>query len=319
MLKSLFIALSKNAWLKKIILNWKPARKASRRFIAGETLGEAVEAVKRLNQVGMNATLDQLGEYTIDAEGAKQSTREVLKIIDAIVVNNLRANVSVKLSQIGLNLDIDLCKTNLRQILAHAAAQGVFLRIDMEGSDLTENTFSIYKEMIQAGVANVGIVLQAYLYRTEKDIRELLAWNGRVRLCKGAYKEPGEIAFQKKSDVDINFDRLAKELLVASRTPGSPRLSRDGRHPPIPALATHDEKRIRFAIDLIRQMGIPADAVEFQMLYGIRRDLQEQTAASGYPVRVYVPFGTQWYPYYMRRLAERPANIWFFISNFLRK
>lgn len=303
----------------KIILNWKPARKASRRFIAGETLGEAVEAVKRLNQVGMNATLDQLGEYTIDTEGAKQSTREVLKIIDAIVVNNLRANVSVKLSQIGLNLDIDLCKTNLRQILAHAAAQGVFLRIDMEGSDLTENTFSIYKEMIQAGVANVGIVLQAYLYRTEKDIRELLAWNGRVRLCKGAYKEPGDIAFQKKSDVDINFDRLAKELLIASRIPGSPRLSRDGRHPPIPALATHDEKRIRFAIDLIMQMGIPADAVEFQMLYGIRRDLQEQTAASGYPVRVYVPFGTQWYPYYMRRLAERPANIWFFISNFLRK
>lgn len=319
MLKSLLIALSKNIWLKKIILEWKPARFASRRFIAGETLNDAVTAVKTLNDLGLNATIDQLGEYTIDSEGAQQSTREVMQIIDVIVLHNLRANISVKLSQVGLTLDRELCKINIVKILNYANARGLFVRIDMEGSDITEKTFSIYRELIQEGFTNVGIVLQAYLYRTRKDIEELLRWNGKVRLCKGAYKEPTEIAFPKKADVDNNFDLLAKALLESAASPGSPRISSDGRFPPICALATHDEKRIAFALKLIEQLSIPATAVEFQMLYGIRRDLQSKIADKGYPVRVYVPFGTQWYPYFMRRLAERPANLWFFISSFFRK
>jgi proline dehydrogenase len=319
MLKSIFIAFSQNLWLKRIILEWKPARKASRRFIAGETLDDAVRAVKSINEQGLNATIDQLGEYTIDPEGAQQSTLEVMHIIDVIVLHNLRANISVKLSQIGLNLDRELCKTNITKILKYANACGLFVRIDMEGSDLTERTFSIYRELVQEGFSNVGIVLQAYLFRTQKDVEELLKWNGRVRLCKGAYKESADIAIQKKAAVDANFDLLARGLLESAAIPGAPRISSDGRFPPIPALATHDEKRIEFALQMIEQLTIPFEAVEFQMLYGIRRDLQTQITAKGYPVRVYVPFGTQWYPYFMRRLAERPANLWFFISSFFRK
>ena len=319
MLKSLFIALSRNVRIKKIIMEWKPARLASRRFIAGETLEEAVDAVRRLNDQGINATIDQLGENTIAPDGAEQSALDVIHIINAIVKNNLRANVSVKLSQIGLNLDNELCKKNLTQILDNAKKAGVFIRIDMEGSDLTEKTFSIYRNMIQAGFSNVGIVLQAYLYRTEKDVEELKSWGGRVRLCKGAYKEPATLAFPKKADVDANFDLLVGNLLTAANRPDAPHLSDDGRFPPIPALATHDIKRIEFAKGLIKQLALPHDAVEFQMLYGIRRDLQLQIVNEGFPMRVYVPFGTQWYPYFMRRLAERPANIWFFISSFLRK
>ena len=319
MLKSIFIALSKNPSLKKIILEWKPARNASRRFIAGETLDDAVLAVKTLNEQGLNATIDQLGEYTIDLEGAQQSTGDVMQIIDKIVLHKLRANISVKLSQIGLTLDRNLCKENITKILDYANTHGLFVRIDMEGSDLTENTFSIYRELIQEGYTNVGIVLQAYLYRTHKDTEELLSWNGKVRLCKGAYKEPAEIAFPKKAEVNKNFDRLVKRLLESAAKPGASHVSLDGRFPPIPALATHDEKRIEYALRLISQISIPFEAVEFQMLYGIRRDLQTKIAAKGYPVRVYVPFGTQWYPYFMRRLAERPANLWFFISSFFRK
>ena len=319
MLKSLFIALSKNVQLKKLILEWKPARSASRRFIAGETLEQAVEAVRELNKLGINATLDQLGENTIDPGGAEQATSDVIRIIDAIVKNKLRANVSVKLSQIGLNLGEELCETNLHQILDKAKVAEVFIRIDMEGSDLTEKTFSIYRKMIQEDYLNVGIVLQAYLFRTANDIDELSQWGGRVRLCKGAYKEPATVAFPKKADVDANFDLLASKLLNVAIKPDAARLSEDGRFPPIPALATHDIKRIEYAKKVISQLSIPRDAVEFQMLYGIRRDLQLQLVSEGYPTRVYVPFGTQWYPYFMRRLAERPANIWFFVSSFLRK
>jgi len=319
MLREILVSLSKNNRLKNLVMHWKPARKASRRFIAGETLEQAVGVVKELNQKGINATLDQLGEYTVDPDGARQSTDEVIKVVDAITANALRANVSLKLSQIGLNLDEKLCEDNLQRILTHALQNGVFIRIDMEGSDLTERTFNLYKRMIEKGFSLLGIVLQSYLYRTRKDVEELLHWEGRVRLCKGAYIEPSEIAFQKKSEVDANYDLVAGNLLTAASKPDAPRLSSDGRIPPIPALATHDNNRILYAKSLMEKMGLPKDAVEFQMLHGIRRDLQAELAAEGYPVRVYVPFGTQWYPYFMRRLAERPANLWFFMSNFFRK
>lgn len=319
MLREILVSLSKNTRLKQMVMHWKPARNASSRFIAGETLEQAVEVVKELNRKGINATVDQLGEYTINPVGARQSAEEVIKIIDAIAANGLRANVSLKLSQIGLNLDDSLCEENLQRILAHASQNGVFIRIDMEGSDLTEKTFNLYRRMIEKGNTLVGIVLQSYLYRTRKDVEELLHWGGRVRLCKGAYIEPVEIAFQKKSEVDANYDLITGDLLAAASKPDAPRLSSDGRIPPIPALATHDNNRILYAKSLIEKMGIHKDAVEFQMLHGIRRDLQAELASEGYPVRVYVPFGTQWYPYFMRRLAERPANLWFFLSNFFRK
>jgi proline dehydrogenase len=319
MLRSILVALSKNNKLKRLVMRWKPARLASSRFIAGETLDQAVEVVKGLNAKGINATLDQLGEYTIDAQGARQTTLEIQKIIDAIIQNDLRANVSVKLSQIGLILSETLCEENLTSLLNYAAQASVFIRIDMEGSDLTEKTFGLYRKMIEKGFSLVGIVLQSYLYRTKNDVEELLHWGGRVRLCKGAYIEPAEIAFPKKSEVDANFDLVAGELLQAASLPGAPGISVDGRTPPIPALATHDINRIIHAKEILKQLNVSQKALEFQMLYGIRRDLQLQLASEGYPVRVYVPFGTQWYPYFMRRLAERPANLWFFLSNFFRR
>jgi len=311
--------MSKNVWLKNTIVRWKPARKASQRFVAGETLDQAIEAVRTLNQQGINATLDQLGENTNSADDAAQFTNEIIKIIDAIVQSDVRSNVSVKLSQIGLTLDEASCETNLRQILTHASKSNLFVRIDMEGSDLTEKTFTMYQRMIEVGFTNVGIVLQAYLYRSALDIERLSSWGGKVRLCKGAYKEPATIAFPKKSAVDRNFDLLTQMLFDSALTAKSPLVSSDGRIPPIPALATHDAQRIDFAQRLLKQLGLPKDAVEFQMLYGIRRDLQQQIVKAGFPVRVYVPFGTHWYPYFMRRLAERPANLWFFISSYLRK
>jgi proline dehydrogenase len=319
MLRSILVAFSKNNHLKRLVMRWKPARLASSRFIAGETLDQAVEVVKSLNAKGINATLDQLGEYTIDHQGARQTTLEIEKIIDAIIQNDLRANVSVKLSQIGLNLSETLCEENLTLLLKYASQAEVFIRIDMEGSDLTEKTFGLYRRMIEKGFSLVGIVLQSYLYRTKNDVEELLHWDGKVRLCKGAYIEPAEIAYTKKSEVDANFDLVAGELLQAASLQGAPSISADGRTPPIPALATHDIKRINTAKELIIHLNVPQQAVEFQMLYGIRRDLQMHLANEGYPVRVYVPFGTHWYPYFMRRLAERPANLWFFVSNFFRR
>ena len=319
MLRSLLIVMSKSAWLKKIVMHWRPARRASQRFIAGETLEQAIEVVRRLNTAGMNATLDQLGENTTSIEGALQSTRDVQAIIDAIVKNQVRSNVSVKLSQIGPSLDVTLCEKNLKDILDHAAASGLFVRIDMEGSNLTQKTISMYHRMMQFGYKNVGIVIQSYLYRSQADITDLSRWGGKVRLCKGAYKEPESIAFPRMVDVNTNFDQLTRLLFTSIMNTNYTKISEDGITPPIAALATHDPLRIDFARRLAEDMQLPRESIEFQMLFGIRRDLQEEIVKAGFPVRIYVPFGTQWYPYFMRRLAERPANLWFFISSFFRK
>jgi len=319
MLRSLLISMSKSAWLKKVVLHWKPARKASQRFIAGETLEQAIAVVRKLNAAGLNTTLDQLGENTTTVEGALKSTRDVLAIIDGIIENRVRSNVSVKLSQIGLSLDETLCEENLKKILDLAAAKGLFVRIDMEGSDLTQKTINMYHRMIQTGYKNVGIVIQSYLFRSQADITDLSRWGGKVRLCKGAYKEPASIAFPKMADVDANFDLLTQLLFTSIKNTNHPKISEDGITPPIAALATHDPLRIDFARRLVEDMQLPRETIEFQMLFGIRRDLQEQMVKAGFPVRIYVPFGTQWYPYFMRRLAERPANLWFFISSFFRK
>jgi proline dehydrogenase len=226
--------------------------------------------------------------------------------------------VSIKLTQIGLALDEPLCLQNLEKIMARATKFQNFVRIDMEDTPYTDKTIHLFRQMRQKGY-NTGLAVQSYLYRTEKDTRELIAEGSRFRLIKGAYKEPPELAYPKKADVNANFDLLTQIMIDASMAAGSPQVSADGRIPPIPAIGSHDPRRIEFAKNYASKVGLPKQALEFQMLYGIRRDLQEQLVEEGYPVRIYVPYGTHWYPYYMRRLAERPANVWFFISNFFRK
>ncbi|MCK5318377.1 MAG: proline dehydrogenase family protein, partial [Anaerolineales bacterium] len=217
-----------------------------------------------------------------------------------------------------LELDFDLCLSNMRCIATRAAEYGTLVRIDMEDSSTIERTLKIYNILKDEGLTNVGLVIQSYLYRSEEDVRKLLEQGTRIRLCKGAYNEPPEVAFPKKSDVDANFDRLTALMIDGSQSQGSVPASADGKVPPITALGTHDEKRTVFACKHAEKAGLPKEALEFQMLYGIRSDLQDALHASGYPVRVYVPFGTEWYPYFMRRLAERPANLWFFITALVR-
>ena len=242
-----------------------------------------------------------------------------MNIIDGIEAAGVRANVSVKLTQIGARISDELVTENMTRILESARSKGNFVRIDMEDSPYVDQTLGLYHKMMDAGLDNTGVVIQSYLYRSEKDVKAVVANGGRIRLCKGAYKEPPEVAFPKKSDVDANYDRLVEIMLEATKAHGVPCLSADGRIPPPPAIASHDPNRIAFAKQCAARLGLPKQALEFQMLNGIRRDLQEQSAADGYPVRVYVPFGTEWYPYFTRRLAERPANVWFILSNFFRK
>ncbi len=319
MLRKFLISLSKAKWAQRAITHWKFAWRFASRFIAGQSLQEAVTVVRQLNSTGMNATLDQLGENTTSVEEARAATQGVLEIIHAIKQNQLRCNVSVKLSQLGLSIDEDLCRENIREILEMATLSNCFLRIDMEDSSLTEMTLNVYRWAFGLGYRNVGIVIQSYLYRSEDDIHNLAGNGLRVRLCKGAYMESPELAFPRKEQVNQNYDLLTNLLLEISRQNGYPSLAEDGGTPPIPALATHDPERIAYVLRQIEELGMPRDAVEFQMLYGIRRDLQAKLVDAGYPVRVYIPFGTHWYPYFMRRLAERPANLWFFVSHFLRK
>jgi proline dehydrogenase len=319
MLRSLFVGLSKAAWARRLLTSWAFARRASQRFVAGETIEEAVDVVRQLNLRKINATLDHLGENTSSPEEARASADEVVALLRAIHRSGLRSNVSVKLSQIGLLQSPDLCRALLAEILQTARELTNFVRIDMEDSSLTESTLEMYAWAIDQGFGpNVGIVLQSYLFRTAGDLERVLALGGRVRLCKGAYREADEIAFARKNDVNRSFDELAERLLRASQPAIAPRLSTNGRVPPVPALATHDPARIAHARRLVSELKMDKNGLEFQMLHGIRRDLQEELVRRGYPVRVYVPYGTHWYPYFMRRLGERPANVWFFISNFFR-
>jgi len=287
--------------------------------VAGEKIEDAIRTVRELNANGINATLDHLGEHTSTPDEARQATDDILEVINQISCCNVRSNVSIKLTQIGLALDEELCAKNLERILETAMQNKNYIRIDMEDTPYTDKTIRLYRQMCQKGYKNVGMVVQSYLFRTEADTRALLAEDTRFRLVKGAYKEPPELAYPKKADVDANFDLLSKIMIDAALAAKSPILSADGRVPPIPAIGTHDPRRIEFAKKYAEKVGLPKNALEFQMLYGIRRDLQEQCAQDGYPVRIYVPYGTHWYPYFMRRLAERPANVWFFISNFFRK
>lgn len=318
MLRSFLIYLSKAAWAQKLITSWGFAWRTASRFVAGTKLEDALRVVRELNQKGINATLDHLGEHTSTPEEAQQATDDIYATLDALGADPaLRGNVSIKLTQIGLGLDEVLCAENLERILARARQDQTFIRIDIEDTPYTDKTINMYYTMRAKGYENVGMAVQSYLFRAEADLRRMMQDATRIRLVKGAYREPPDKAFPKKADVDANYDLLTKILIDTSLATQST-LSKDGRIPPIPAIATHDEKRIAFAKSYAQKVGLPKSGLEFQMLYGIRRDLQEQLVRDGYLVRVYVPFGTHWYPYFMRRLAERPANIWFFISNFFK-
>lgn len=321
MLRSFLIYLSKAAWAQKLVTSWGFAWRAASRFVAGEKPEDAIRAVRELNARGINATLDHLGEHTSTIEEADKATDDIIAILNEIDKAGVKSNVSIKLTQIGMGLDEEICRQNLVRILEQARQHGNFVRIDIEDTPYTDVTISIYKSILERGFTTrtVGMAVQSYLYRAEADTRALLELGTRFRLVKGAYKEPADKAYPKKSDVDANYDLLTKILVDAALKMESNTLSEDGRIPPIPAIASHDEKRLAFAKGYAEKVGLPKQAIEFQMLYGIRRDLQENLVKEGYPVRVYVPFGTHWYPYFMRRLAERPANIWFFVSNFFRK
>ena len=319
MFRSLFIYLSKAEWARRMVTNWSFAWRAASRFIAGEKLEDAIRVIKALNAKGINATLDHLGEHTSNPEESRQATRDILKAIDAIEEAGVRANVSIKLTQIGLQLDEKLCEENLRQILTYAKERGNFVRVDMEDSPWTDKTLDMCRRMWGLGLTNTGMVIQSYLYRSAEDVKSVVEAGGKVRLCKGAYKEPPEIAFPKMKGVNKNYDLLTTLLVDGALAQGSPQVSQDGKVPPIPGIASHDPDRLAFAKAYAQKVGLSKQAIEFQMLNGIRRDLQDQAVQEGYPVRVYVPYGTEWYPYFVRRLAERPANLWFFVSNFFRK
>jgi len=275
----------------------------ARRFVAGETLEETAAAVRALNERGITATVDYLGENVTSRQEAAESAACYCRILDFLDAQRLDSNVSLKLTQLGLDLSDDLACENLRTILERAEQYGNFVRIDMEGSRYTQRTLDLFYRL-WPDHKNVGVVIQAYLYRSAADVERLIADSVRVRLCKGAYSEPREVAFQSKRDVDQNFVRLARELLSRGRWP---------------ALATHDERMIQAAIAHARAEAIDASRFEFQMLYGIRRERQQGLVREGWRMRVYVPFGTQWYAYMMRRLAERPANLWFVLKNLLRR
>lgn len=319
MLRSFLIYLSKAAWAQRMVTGWSFAWRFASRFVSGTTIEDAIAAIRDLNGKGIHVTLDQLGEHTSRPEEASDATAGILNTLDVIKKTGVCANVSIKLTQIGLGLDESVCAQNLERILARAREHDNFVRIDMEDTPYTDKTINLYCQMRAKGYNNTGLVLQSYLYRTEADARKLLAEGTPIRLVKGAYQEPADKAFPKKADVDANYDLLTKIMMDAALASNAPRVSRDGCWPPIPAIATHDEHRIDFAKAYAEKIGLPKDAYEFQMLYGIRRDLQEQLVKDRYQVRVYVPFGTHWYPYFMRRLAERPANVWFFVSNFFKK
>ncbi|GAB4540689.1 MAG: proline dehydrogenase [Anaerolineales bacterium] len=318
MLRSFLIYLSKSAWAQNLVMNWGFAWRVASRFIAGTKLEDAMRVVKELNAKGINVTLDHLGEHTNTPEEAQQAAEDIFATLDALGADpQARGNVSIKLTQIGLGLDEKICAENLERILARAKQNNTFVRVDIEDTPYTDKTINMYYAMREKGYVNVGMAIQAYLFRSEADTRRLMQDKTQIRLVKGAYKEPPDKAFPSKADVDANYDLLAK-ILIDTSLANQTKLSADGRIPPIPAIASHDEKRIAFAKQYAEKAGLPKDGLEFQMLYGIRRDLQEQLVKEGYPMRVYVPFGTHWYPYFMRRLAERPANIWFFVSNFFK-
>lgn len=283
-------------------------RKMSGRFVAGMSVEEALAACQRVNHEGIAVSLDSLGESVTTEPEAQKSADIYHQLLDAIEVRKLNANVSVKLSQVGMDFDPALAERIVGEMVQHAAAVKSFVRIDMEGSPYTEATIAMTERLAAKFPGAVGTVLQAYLFRTEADTERLLGQGIRIRLCKGAYKEGPEVAFPAKADVDANYVKLMKRMVT---------FSNNGKGV-FCGIATHDEAIVDQMRSFVRENNIEKHAFEFQMLYGVRRDLQRKLAADGFGVRVYIPFGPEWYPYFMRRLAERPANVLFLAKNFFK-
>jgi proline dehydrogenase len=295
--------LAQNATARNFVVHNRATRAVSRRFVAGEVLDDAIEATRVLNQHGMHVTLDHLGENVSDAKKATSAAQDYIAILDRIKQAGVDANISIKLTALGLDISQELCEQNVCRLLEYAQQFPIFVRIDMEGSPYNEQTVDITLRMHKK-FEHTGTVIQSCMYSGKKHVEELIAQGVRVRLVKGAYKEPKEVAFQLKSEVDHNFIRLMMMLIQRGN---------------YPAIATHDEAIINATCKFARDHGVSKSAFEFQMLYGIRRDLQEKLVRQGYNMRIYVPYGSQWYPYLMRRMAERPANLLFVLSNAVRR
>ena len=304
--KAFFHSLAQVRLLQRLASRYGMAARGgfARRFIAGESIDEAVVNVRSVAAQGLLLTLDYLGESVGTSKEADAATRDYLRILDTIVASGIERNVSLKLTQLGLDVDRATCVDNLRRILDPATEHGFFVRIDMENSPYTDVTLQIFETLWGQGYHNIGVVLQSCLMRTEADARRVIAIGGRIRLVKGAYNEPKTVAYQKKSEVDAAYVRLMQLLLDQGY---------------YPAIATHDPAMIDATKSYAAANGYAKDRFEFQMLYGIRRDLQTSLAAEGYPMRVYVPFGAQWFPYFMRRLGERPANVAFVLKSMARE
>lgn len=303
MLRKFFLLLSGSSLARAFVMRAPLVRSAARRFVAGETIPDAMHAGHELNARGLTVTLDYLGESVSDRAEATAAADTYLEIIEAIGDHNLDGNVSLKLTQMGQDIDEDFLRSNVGRVLDRARADDMFVRFDMESSEYTQRTLDFFERVWDEGYRNCGVVLQSMLRRTEADTRWANELGARVRLCKGAYMEPPSVAFQDRAEVDGSFVRCMKLLLDHGHYPG---------------IATHDEAMIDATIDHARTHDIPPERFEFQMLYGIRRDLQEQLVRDGWRVRTYVGFGRAWYPYFMRRLAERPANVAFIARQLFR-
>lgn len=306
LLRSAFIALSRNRSLRRFGERSAIGTRLSSRFVAGMEIDDALRVAEAVNKQGMAVSLDSLGESVTSENEAYKAAEIYHRLIDAIAARKLNANVSVKLTQMGLGISQEIAESIAENLTEHARAAGSFVRIDMEDSSLTQVTLDIVRRIhARPGLRGaIGTVIQSYLYRSQADVEQLLADGIRIRLCKGAYKEPAEVAFPRKADVDSNYIRLSCMLLDS---------------PVYHGLATHDIAMINAAKSFAQQHGIESSRYEFQMLFGVRRDLQRELIRDGYRVRVYIPFGREWYPYFMRRLAERPANVFFIAKNLMRK
>ncbi len=303
MLRATFIALSHSRALRGFAEHSPLGRRMSGRFVAGTTVEELLAATQATNQRGISVSVDNLGENVTNPEEARQSAALYHRLLDEIQKRRLNANVSCKLTHLGLDVDENLCRELVCSIVRHASDTNNFVRVDMEGSPYTQKTLDFVHEVHRHYLNSVGTVIQAYLRRSHADVEKLLADGIRIRLCKGAYKEPADIAFQKKREVDARYLQLAQTLMQSGIYHG---------------IATHDQHIIESLIQFARAKAISSDKFEFQMLYGIRRDLQDKLVRDGWRMRVYIPFGTEWYPYFMRRLAERPANVFFIAKNWFR-
>ncbi len=307
MLRAFFVQLSENTSVRHFAERSSLGRRVSGRFVAGTEIADAVRATQTVNRAGMSVTVDNLGENVTNPEEARHSAQLYHQVLDEIAANQLNANISLKLTHMGLDVDEELARELVSGLVAKAASLKPpgFVRVDMEGSPYTQRTLDFVHELhrMPGNQNSVGTVIQAYLKRSESDVEKLLSEGIRIRLCKGAYKEPASIAFEKKEDVDANYVKLMKILMKSGIYHG---------------LATHDEKIIREAQAFAERERIARESFEFQMLYGIRRDLQQSLVRDGWRMRVYIPFGTEWYPYFMRRLGERPANVLFIARNLLR-